>query len=70
DQVDTNPFLLDDSSLIDGRMSPKVRIVGVVIGDEAVAYPMPALAEAHVVNDKSPVPHRLRPAPVRGSPWL
>jgi hypothetical protein len=51
DQVDTNPFLLDDSSLIDGRLSPKVRIVGVVIGAESVAYPMPALAEAHVVND-------------------
>jgi hypothetical protein len=51
DEIDTNPFLLDDPSLIDGRLSPKVRIVGVVIGDETVAYPMPDLAEAEVVND-------------------
>jgi hypothetical protein len=51
DEVDTNPFLLDDWTLIDGRLSPKVRIVGVVIGDESVAYPMPDLAEMPVVND-------------------
>ncbi|MFN2418844.1 MAG: DUF3179 domain-containing protein [Candidatus Limnocylindria bacterium] len=51
DEVDTNPFLLDDSTLIDGRLSPKVRIVGVVIEDDEVAYPLPALAEAEVAND-------------------
>lgn len=51
DDVDTNPFLLDDWTLIDGRLSPKLRIVGVVIEDEAVAYPMPQLAEVGVVND-------------------
>lgn len=51
DTVDTNPFLLDDWTLIDGRLNPKVRIVGVVIDDESVAYPLPALAEVEVVND-------------------
>ena len=51
DEVDTNPFLLDDWSLIDGRLSPKVRIVGVVIEGDEVAYPLPALAEVEVVND-------------------
>jgi hypothetical protein len=51
DDVDTNPFLLDDFSLIDGRLSPKVRIVGVVIEGDEVAYPLPQLAEAGVVND-------------------
>lgn len=51
DDVDTNPFLLDDWTLIDGQLSPKVRIVGVVIEGEEVAYPLPALAEAGVVND-------------------
>jgi len=51
DRVDTNPFLLDDWTLIDGRLSPKVRIVGVVVDDESVAYPMPDLAEVSVVND-------------------
>jgi len=51
DKVDTNPFLLDDWTLIDGRLNPKVRIVGVVINEEEVAYPLPALAEVGVVND-------------------
>jgi hypothetical protein len=51
DDIDTNPFLLDDWTLIDGRLSPKVRVVGVVIDDQSVAYPLPALAEVEVVND-------------------
>jgi len=51
DEVDTNPFLLDDFTLIDGRLSPKVRIVGVVIDGDEVAYPLPDLAEVEVVND-------------------
>ncbi len=51
DEVDTNPFLLDDWTLIDGRLNPKVRIVGVVIDDDEVAYPLPQLAEVGVVND-------------------
>jgi hypothetical protein len=52
DSIDTDPFLLEDETLIDGRLSPKVRIVGLVIGDEAVAYPFPFLAEHRVVNDE------------------
>lgn len=52
DRVDTDPFLLEDNTLIDGRLSPKVRILGVVIGDEAVAYPFPFLREQPVVNDE------------------
>jgi Protein of unknown function (DUF3179) len=51
DEINSDPILLDDATLIDGRLSPKVRVVGIVVGDEAVAYPMPALAEAEVVND-------------------
>jgi hypothetical protein len=52
DVVDSDPFLLEDKTLIDGRLSPKVRILGVVIGDEAAAYPFPFLAEHPVVNDE------------------
>ena len=51
DRVDSNPFLLDDRTLIDGRLNPKVRIVGVVIGEDEVAYPLPELAKVGVVND-------------------
>lgn len=51
DRVDTDPFLLQDQTLIDGRLNPKVRIVGVVIDDDEVAYPLPDLAEVGVVND-------------------
>jgi hypothetical protein len=52
DSIDSDPFLLEDKTLIDGRLSPKVRILGLVIGEEAVAYPFPFLAEQHVVNDE------------------
>jgi hypothetical protein len=52
DSVDSDPFLLEDKTLIDGRLSPKVRILGLVIGGEAVAYPFPFLAEEPVVNDE------------------
>jgi hypothetical protein len=51
DRVDTDPFLLMDRTLIDGRLNPKVRIVGVILDDEAVAYPLPDLADVEVVND-------------------
>ena len=51
DRIDTDPFLLRDKTLIDGRLNPKVRIVGVVINDDEVAYPLPDLADAGVVND-------------------
>jgi hypothetical protein len=52
DAADSDPFLLEDKTLIDGRLSPKVRILGIVIGDEAAAYPFPFLAEHPVVNDE------------------
>jgi hypothetical protein len=52
DSLDSEPFLLQDATLIDGRLSPKVRIVGLQIDDEAVAYPFPFLSEARVVNDE------------------
>jgi Protein of unknown function (DUF3179) len=52
DVVDSDPFLLDDKTLIDGRLSPKVRVLGLVVNDEAAAYPFPFLAEQPVVNDE------------------
>jgi hypothetical protein len=52
DSVDSDPFLLEDKTLLDGRLSPKVRVLGLVLGDEAVAYPFPFLAEQPVVNDE------------------
>jgi hypothetical protein len=52
DSLDSTPFLLDDRTLIDGRLSPKVRVVGLVIDEEPVAYPFPFLAEEQVVNDE------------------
>jgi len=52
DVADSDPFLLEDKTLIDGRLSPKVRILGIVVGDEAAAYPFPFLAEHPVVNDE------------------
>ncbi|MDQ3691358.1 MAG: DUF3179 domain-containing protein [Chloroflexota bacterium] len=51
DRADSDPFLLEDRTLIDGRLNPKVRIVGIVVDGEEVAYPLPDLAEATVVND-------------------
>ncbi len=51
DRADADPFLLGDETLIDGRLNPKVRIVGVVINDDEVAYPLPDLAQVGVVND-------------------
>ena len=35
----------------DSRMVPKMRVMGVLLGDEAVAYPYDLLAETGVVND-------------------
>ena len=52
DSVDTDPFLLEDKTLIDGRLSPKVRILGVLLDGAAVAYPFPLLADHPVVNDE------------------
>jgi hypothetical protein len=52
DSVDSDPFLLEDKTLLDGRLSPKVRILGLIVDDEPVAYPFPLLAEHRVVNDE------------------
>jgi hypothetical protein len=52
DRIDSDPFLLEDKTLLDGRLSPKVRILGVVINGEPAAYPFPLLAEQRVVNDE------------------
>jgi hypothetical protein len=52
DTVDSDPFLLEDKTLLDGRLSPKVRILGLILDDEPVAYPFPLLAEHRVVNDE------------------
>jgi hypothetical protein len=51
DTAESEPFLFGDRTLIDGRLNPKVRVVGVIIDDESVAYPLPELAEVGVVND-------------------
>jgi hypothetical protein len=51
DTVDSEPFLLDDTTLLDGRLSPKVRVLGMIIEGAPVAYPFPLLAEHPVVND-------------------
>lgn len=52
DDIDTSPFLLDDVTLLDGRLSPKLRVLAVALGDEAAAYPFPDLAVERVVNDE------------------
>jgi hypothetical protein len=52
DRIDTDPFGLDDTTLLDDRLSAKVRILGLAIGTEAVAYPFPLLAEHQTVNDE------------------
>lgn len=51
DRADASPFLLD-ATLVDGRLSPKVRVLGLQLGSEAVAYPFPLLREHPVVNDE------------------
>jgi hypothetical protein len=43
------PFLFDGD--LDSRLFATERVLGVVLGGEAVAYPFPALAEAQVIND-------------------
>jgi len=55
----TNPYVGYDSSAqpflfrgeLDDRLFATERILGALIGGEAVAYPFPALAEAIVIND-------------------
>ncbi|MGQ0608152.1 MAG: DUF3179 domain-containing protein [Chloroflexota bacterium] len=50
DRADSEPFLLQDTTLLDGRLKPKVRIVGIVIHGDEVAYPLPDVADSGVVN--------------------
>jgi len=52
DTVDSDPFLLEDKTLLDGRLSPKVRVLALEVEGDAVAYPFPFLAEQRVVNDE------------------
>jgi hypothetical protein len=50
DDVDSSPFLYDGPA--DGRLRPMERVVGVAVGDQAVAYPLTALAGPRVANDE------------------
>ncbi|MCV0402478.1 MAG: DUF3179 domain-containing protein [Chloroflexi bacterium] len=52
DRAASRPFLLGDQTLLDGRLNPKVRIVGIIIDDESVAFPLPDVAEEGVVNSE------------------
>ena len=52
DRIDSDPFLLADQTLIDGRLSPKVRVLGVIVDEQAAAYPFPFLRDQPVVNDE------------------
>lgn len=49
DDVDAPAFLFD--GVIDGRLTPKERVITMVGTSEDVAYPFPVLSEARVVND-------------------
>ncbi|SFR68872.1 DUF3179 domain-containing protein [Halogeometricum limi] len=57
---DRDPYLGYDTSSrvgigyndeVDDRLHPKTRVVGVAHGNAAVAYPLPVVSEASVVND-------------------
>lgn len=49
DDVDSKPFLFDGA--VDDRLPPMERVVGVVLGDQGVAYPFSALQETRVIDD-------------------
>ena len=49
DDVDSPPFLFNGAS--DGRLAPKLRVVALELGDEAVAYPFDLLEQVGAVND-------------------
>ena len=49
DQPALAPFLFDEKP--DPRRQPKERVVGIVIGQEARAYPWPVLADRRAVHD-------------------
>ncbi len=49
DDVNSRPFLFDGAT--DERLLPMERVVGVVIGTQGVAYPVPALREMRLIED-------------------
>jgi hypothetical protein len=50
DDIDSRPFLFDGTT--DGRLPPMERVVGVVRGDQGVAYPFPVLQEQRLIEDQ------------------
>lgn len=50
DDIDSRPFLFDGTT--DGRLPPMERVVGLVRGDQGVAYPFPVLQEQRVIEDQ------------------
>jgi hypothetical protein len=50
DDIDSRPFLFDEAS--DDRLPPMERVVGVVLGNEGVAYPFPLLQERRLIEDQ------------------
>ena len=50
DNISSQPFLFDGE--IDDRLPAMERVVGLVVGEQAVAYPFSAIAEAGVINDE------------------
>ncbi len=50
DDIDSRPFLFDGTT--DGRLPPMERVVGVVRGDQGVAYPFPVLQEQRLIQDQ------------------
>ena len=50
DDIDSSPFLFDGET--DSRLPAMERVVGLTVGDEAVAYPFETLVESGAVNDQ------------------
>jgi hypothetical protein len=50
DDIDSRPFHFDGTT--DGRLPPMERVVGVVRGDQGVAYPFPVLQERRLIEDQ------------------
>lgn len=49
DDIDSSPFLFDGET--DGRLPAMERVVGLTVGEEAVAYPFSTLSKAGAIND-------------------
>jgi hypothetical protein len=50
DDIDSRPFLFDGTT--DSRLPPMERVVGVVRGDQGVAYPFSVLQEQRLIEDQ------------------